>query len=67
MRICGSMKCPECRGRGKVHLGERHGEPAFDLCPVCKGNGVVPIYRFDEEPSAKAKPPSAESKPPIAN
>jgi DnaJ-class molecular chaperone len=41
----GSMTCQECRGRGEVFIGERHGCPEWDLCPVCRGNTTVPLWK----------------------
>lgn len=48
MRLAGSEKCEECRGRGEVCLGERHGEAAWDDCPCCKGRGTRPVFSLPE-------------------
>lgn len=41
----GSTTCPECKGRGEVFLGVRHGSDAWSLCPVCRGNTVIPLWK----------------------
>lgn len=48
-RLKGSQQCDECRGKGEVNLGERHGEIAYDECPVCMGRGVIPIIEFEDD------------------
>lgn len=49
MKFAGSEKCQECRGKGYVILGERHGFNADDKCPVCHGRGIMPILISNEE------------------
>lgn len=43
--LAGSMRCAECKGRGEVSMGERHGFHEWDLCPACRGNTVVPFWK----------------------
>lgn len=43
--LAGSMACEECRGRGEVGMGERHGFFEFALCHVCNGKRVIPIWK----------------------
>lgn len=53
--LAGSMRCVECRGRGEVSMGERHGFHEWSLCPVCHGNTVVPIWKDLGRPLLSAK------------